>query len=90
MTMNLEDTIGYLHEAETCSICGKGLDRCGPFARLRRGAHTVLVCCPMCLEVFQKDPAPHLARLDKIARYRMLRELQRPTPPKQPPLAPAS
>lgn len=79
--MSLEDTIGSLNDAEVCSVCGKGLAGCGPFARLRHGAHTVLVCCPMCLEVFQSNPAPHLARLMKLERHRMLHEAVRQTLP---------
>jgi hypothetical protein len=73
--MSIEDTIGYLEATNVCEICGKDLGACGAFARVRHTGRMVIACGPMCLEVFQKDPAPYMARLQKIDRYRALKEL---------------
>lgn len=83
-TMSIEDTIGYLGDAPACDVCGKSLEGCGAFARVNHHGRMIALCCPMCLEVFQKEPALYLARLDKIARYRTLRESVKNPPPGQP------
>jgi hypothetical protein len=73
--MSIEDTIGYLDATNVCEICGKDLGLCGAFARVRHTGRMVIACGPMCLEVFQKDAAPFMARLRKIDHYRALKDI---------------
>ncbi len=79
--MSIEDTIGYLDATNVCEVCGKDLGGCGPCARVNHAGRMIAVCCPMCLEAFQKDPAPFMARLQKIEHYRALKELKNSTSP---------
>lgn len=73
--MSLEDTIGYLDPVEACVVCGKNVTQGGGFARVNHKGTMVNLCCPHCLETFQQDPAPHMARLAKVLQYRALRSL---------------
>lgn len=74
--MSLEDTIGYRNRIPACVVCGKNLDRGGGFARIQRGAGQLELCCPLCLETFQKDPIPYLKRVQRADYFRELAELQ--------------
>ncbi|MEK7674354.1 MAG: hypothetical protein AAB676_00795 [Verrucomicrobiota bacterium] len=76
--MSIEDTIGYQNEAETCVVCGKGVEGNRGFARVNHGGIMVNLCCPGCMETFEKDPEPHMARLRKVFEYRELRKLTKP------------
>jgi predicted amidophosphoribosyltransferase len=79
--MPVEDTIGYVDASNVCDVCGKDLGACGAFARVQHRGRPVAVCCPMCLAAFQQDPAPYVARLEKIERYRALKKLAQPSQP---------
>ncbi len=70
--MSIEDTIGYSGEEETCIVCGKGLRPGEALATLHQSDTKLPICCPLCLEAYQKDPQPYLERLAKRA---LLREL---------------
>jgi len=37
----------------------------------------VNLCCPHCLETFEKVPEPHMARLAKIESYRTLKNIKK-------------
>lgn len=83
--MNSEDTIGYRDEGETCIVCGKGLKPREALATMHQGGSKLPLCCPLCLETYQKDPKPYLERL---AKRTLLQELHKAggTPPEQSPL----
>ena len=72
--MNLEDSIGYQDESETCVVCGKGLHRDEALAHIHHQGNRLPICCPLCLEAWEKDSKPYLERLAKRA---LLRELKR-------------
>jgi hypothetical protein len=74
--MNIDDMIEMKEEGEACAVCGKHLDR-GGFARISHRGEMVPVCCPLCMETFQKDPGPYAAK----ARTRRLLKTSPPTPP---------
>ena len=74
--MSNEDTIGYQNEAETCIVCGKGLRRDEAIAYMHHEGMRLPICCPLCLEAWQKDPNPYLERLAKRAFLRELRKTQ--------------
>ena len=63
--MSLEDTIGYGDEGGTCVVCGKGLRPGEALATLHAEGRKLPICCPLCLEAYQKDPKPYLERLAK-------------------------
>ena len=77
--MSIEDTIGYRNNAPNCVVCGKNVQHGGGFARINRGNVILELCCPLCLETFQKDPMPHLQRLQRADYFRELAELQKPS-----------
>ena len=73
--MSIEDTNKLANEAETCLVCGKGVEGNRGFARINHGGEMVNLCCPGCLETFEKDPNPHMARLRAISDFRELKKL---------------
>jgi ribosomal protein L24E len=73
--MSIEDTLGYRSDTEACAVCGKNVRAGGGFARVNRDGRMIELCCPLCLETFQRDPTPYLLVRDKIARAVLLREL---------------
>jgi hypothetical protein len=74
--MSIEDTIGYQHQTPACVVCGKNVSQGGGFARVNRGQMVLELCCPLCLETFQKDPTPYLKRLQRAEYFRELAALQ--------------
>lgn len=79
--MSIEDTIGYRNRVPACVVCGKNVDHGGGFARIKHGNVMLELCCPLCLETFQKEPEPYLKRLQRIDYFRELSELQSPKSP---------
>lgn len=71
--MSLEDTIGSQDEVPSCVVCGKNVTKGGGFARVNHKGTMVNLCCPHCMETFEQDPLPHMARLAKIESYRALK-----------------
>ena len=50
-------------------------------AKMHQGESTLPICCPLCLEAYQKDPQPYL---DRLAKRALLRELRNPENPPKP------
>ena len=73
--MNIEDTIGFKHEIPTCVVCGKNVQGERVLARINHQGTMVNLCCPLCLDTFQNDPAPYMARLIKCEYYQALKEV---------------
>ncbi len=73
--MSIEDTMDYRNEAECCVVCGKGLRAGEALATLHEGESKLPICCPLCLEAYEKDPQIYL---DRLAKCTFRRELQRP------------
>lgn len=71
--MSIEDTIGSQNNTPACVVCGKNVQGDRGFAKINHGGITVNLCCPHCMETFEKDPGPHMARLAKIESYRALK-----------------
>ena len=46
-----------------CLVCGKGVEHGEGFCRLKVGEHFIALCCPLCMEVYEKNPQRYLARL---------------------------
>jgi hypothetical protein len=82
--MSLEDTIGYQNEGEACVVCGKGLRRDEALAHMHHEGQRFPICCPLCLEAWEKDPKPYIQRLAKRALLRELRKSGAMPPPTSP------
>jgi hypothetical protein len=75
--MSIEDTIGYLNNVPACAVCGKNVQHGGGFARIMHGKRLIELCCPLCVETFNSDPAPYVKRLQRMDYFRELAESQR-------------
>ena len=73
--MSIEDTIGSQNEVPSCVVCGKNVERGGGFARINHQGIMVNLCCPLCLDTFQKDPKPYMLRLAKVEIFRSFHSL---------------
>jgi hypothetical protein len=73
--MSIEDTIGYQDPSNSCVVCGKGLRPGEALATMHEGETKLPICCPLCLEAYQKDPKFYLERL---AKQTFLHELRNP------------
>jgi ribosomal protein L24E len=58
--MGIEDTIGIQDEGETCIVCEKPVRYGTGFAHLKHEGQMVTLCCPLCMETFQKNPSPYM------------------------------
>jgi hypothetical protein len=76
--MRMEDLMGYEDSADSCIVCGKGLRPGEALAKMHQGESKLPICCPLCLEAYQKDPQPYL---DRFAKRALLRELRNPEKP---------
>jgi hypothetical protein len=50
-----------------CAVCENGITGGRWFARVAHDEWTVALCCPLCLEVFEKNPKPYVRRIETIA-----------------------
>jgi len=73
--MSIEDTIGYDEDRQICVVCGKSLKPGEALATLHKGGNKLPVCCPLCLEAYEKDPQPYLERLAKQTLREELRKM---------------
>ena len=44
-----------------CIVCGKSVDEGGGLAHIKAGARMIALCCPLCIETFNKDPKHYLS-----------------------------
>jgi len=45
-----------------CAVCGKSVGHGEGFSHLKIDKHMIALCCPLCFETFEKDPAKYLGR----------------------------
>lgn len=76
--MSMEDTIGYRNGAAACAVCGKNVQNGGGFARIKHGERMVELCCPLCLDTFQKDPDPYVKKMQRVDYFRELSGVRTP------------
>ena len=43
-----------------CIVCCKSVDQGGGLAHIKAGARMIALCCPLCIETFNKDPMRYL------------------------------
>jgi len=53
--MNAEDALGG--SGERCAVCEKSVAGGKGYAHIKHGDQMVTLCCPLCLETFEKKPA---------------------------------
>ena len=46
---------------DLCIVCGKSVDHGGGLAHIKAGARMIALCCPLCIETFNKDPKRFLS-----------------------------
>ena len=51
-----------------CAVCENGITGGRWFARVAHGEWMVALCCPLCLEVFEKNPKPYIRRIETLWR----------------------
>jgi hypothetical protein len=54
-----------------CAVCENGISAGKWFARIKHGERTVALCCPLCTEVFERNPQPYLRRIETLSNARM-------------------
>jgi len=47
---------------EQCAVCGKSVGHSEGYSHLNIEGGMIALCCPLCLETFEKDPATYLRR----------------------------
>ena len=60
--------------AEHCAVCGKSVGHSEGFSHLNIEGEMIALCCPLCFETFEKDPAKYL-------RLRAVRKISEETRP---------
>lgn len=78
--MKIEDTIGYRPEIPVCAVCGKNVQGGGGLARINYNGTMIDLCCPLCMETFQNDPFPYVARMVKNELLQDLKAAAKKTP----------
>ncbi len=73
--MSIEDTIGDEDLGGACVVCGKALKPSEALVKIHQGQTKLPICCPLCLENYEKDPQPYLERLAKRALHHELHNL---------------
>lgn len=71
------DTLDSRHEGDVCVVCGKALKPGEAVDTMHNSGSKLPICCPLCLEAYQKDPKSYLERLAKRTFQQELRNLTR-------------
>jgi ribosomal protein L24E len=53
-----------------CQVCGQDLPKGREYSKVRHEGKMYSMCCPMCMAIFQKDPARHVNPLPFSGRKR--------------------
>lgn len=57
-----------------CAVCEKVITGGNWFARIKHGKWMVALCCPLCLDTFEKNPHAYVRRIETIEFMRQSRE----------------
>ena len=69
----MDDTYGIENWDERCIVCHKATDHGGGMCHLKVEDVMIALCCPLCIEAFNKEPQ----------RYLVLRQLNVANKPKR-------
>jgi hypothetical protein len=50
-----------------CAVCENAITGGRWFARIAHGEWMVALCCPLCLETFERNPKSYVRRLETLA-----------------------
>jgi YHS domain-containing protein len=78
--MSIDDVLASQIDssAERCVVCGKSVTGASGHVRLKYGETMVALCCPLCLQTFQKNPVDYLRRLKTRTEVQNILDLLRP------------
>ena len=78
--MNIDDVMDSQLDggSERCAVCGKSVAGASGYARVKHGEGMVALCCPFCLEAFEKDPHRWLQRRENRRELHEIFDLLRP------------
>lgn len=51
-----------------CAVCEKAITGGKWFARITRGQRVLALCCPLSAEVFERNPAPYVRRIETLEK----------------------
>lgn len=77
----MNDTTGIENWDQHCIVCQKSVDHGGGMAHFKVEGEMVALCCPLCIETFNKDPKHYIV-------LRQLRQATAQKPEGQKPLHP--
>lgn len=60
--MLFDDPLGIEVEGDVCTICGKRLGEHDALAHIQHDGERISICCPLCLEAFERDKGHFSAR----------------------------
>ena len=80
--MSIDDIIAIQTDGggEKCVVCGKSVAGGHVHARVKHGDKEVFLCCPLCLETFEKGPDNYLRRQETSSEVQAIFGLLRPRP----------
>ena len=80
--MSIDDIIAIQTEGdgEKCVVCAKSVTGGHFHARVKHGDKAVLLCCPLCLETFEKNPDNYIRKQQTSSEVKAMFELLRPRP----------
>lgn len=67
--MSVNDFLDLKDWDTRCIVCGKSVEGGGGMCHVRYENRMVALCCPLCIETFNKDPKHYLA-LQEIQQIR--------------------
>jgi hypothetical protein len=51
-----------------CAVCEKAITGGKWFARMAYGPRMFALCCPLCTEVFERNPRPYVRRVETLEK----------------------
>jgi YHS domain-containing protein len=58
--MNELETADVIEWDHLCIVCSKTVDEGGGMCHIKAGGRMIALCCPLCIETFNKDPMHYL------------------------------
>ena len=65
--MNELENLGEENWDQSCIVCHKSVDHGGGMAHFKVEGEMIALCCPLCIETFNKNPKQYLS-LRKLQR----------------------
>lgn len=77
----MNDYLGIEDWDKRCIVCNKSVEQGGGMCHIKVEERMIALCCPLCIETFNKDPKHYL-------RLREANELRTPKPTSEPDKSP--